>query len=35
MDLQLALGILREGLKLWASKESTKYLDKIVKLEKD
>lgn len=35
MDLQLALGILREGLKLWASKESTKYLDKIVKLEKE
>lgn len=35
MDLQLTLGILKEGLKLWASKESTKYLDQVVKLEKE
>lgn len=35
MDLELALGILKEGLKLWASKESTKYLDRVIKLEKD
>ena len=35
MDLELTLGILKEGLKLWASKESTKYLDRVIKLEKD
>lgn len=35
MELELALGILKEGLKLWASKESTKYLDRVIKLEKD
>ena len=35
MDLELALSILKEGLKLWASKESTKYLDRVISLEKD
>jgi hypothetical protein len=35
MDLKLVLGILKEGLKLWASKESTKYLDRVIKLEKE
>jgi len=35
MSLTLVLGILKEGLKLWGSKESTKYLDKVVKLEKE
>jgi|LakMenE18May11ns_1017448.scaffolds.fasta_scaffold9927949_3 hypothetical protein len=35
MDLNLALGILKEGLTLWNSKESTKYLDRVIKLEKD
>lgn len=35
MELQLVLGILKEGLKLWNSKEASKYLDKVIKLEKD
>lgn len=35
MDLDLVLGILKEGLTLWNNKESTKYLDKVVKLEKE
>jgi hypothetical protein len=35
MDLNLTLGVLKEGLTLWNSKESTKYLDKVIKLEKD
>lgn len=35
MDLDLALGVLKEGLKLWNSKESTKYLDRVLKLEKE
>lgn len=35
MDLALILGVLKEGLKLWNSKEATKYLDKVVSLEKD
>lgn len=35
MDLNLALGILKEGLTLWNSKESSKYLDRVIKLEKE
>jgi hypothetical protein len=35
MDLSLYLGILKEGLKLWNAKEGQKYLDRVVKLEKD
>jgi len=34
MDLTLALGILKEGLKLWNSREATKYLDRVIELEK-
>jgi hypothetical protein len=33
MDLTLALSVLKEGLTLWNSKESTKYLDRLIKLE--
>jgi len=33
MNLELALGVLKEGLKLWNAKEANKYLDKIIKLE--
>ena len=33
MDLALVLGVLKEGLKLWNTKEGTKYLDKMIKLE--
>ena len=35
MDLALILGVLKEGLQLWNSKESTKYIDQVNKLEKD
>jgi len=35
MDLSVILGVLKEGLKLWNTKDSTKYLDRIIKLEKD
>lgn len=35
MELDLLLGVLKEGLKLWNSKDSTKYLDKVMKLEKE
>jgi hypothetical protein len=35
MDLNLALGVLKEGLKLWNSRESNKYLERVIKLEKD
>jgi hypothetical protein len=35
MDFNLALGVLKEGLTLWNSKESTKYLDRLMKLEKE
>jgi hypothetical protein len=35
MELDLALGVLKEGLKLWNSKEATKYLDKVIRLEKE
>lgn len=32
MDLKIILGILEQGLKLWNTKESTKYQDKLIKL---
>lgn len=35
MDLTLILGVLKEGLKLWNAKESVKYLDRVIKLEKE
>jgi hypothetical protein len=35
MDLHLYLGILKEGLKLWNTKEGQKYLDEVIKLEKE
>lgn len=35
MDLALILGVLKEGLKLWNVKEASKYLDKVIKLEKE
>ena len=35
MDLNLALSILKEGLALWNHKESTKYLDRVIKLESE
>jgi len=35
MDLALVLGVLTEGLKLWNTKESVKYIDKVIKLEKE
>ena len=35
MELGLVLGVLKEGLKLWNSKEGTKYLDRVITLEKE
>lgn len=35
MELGLILGVLKEGLKLWNAKEATKYIDKMIKLEKE
>jgi hypothetical protein len=35
MDLALALGILKEGLKLWNNREASKYLDRVITLEKE
>jgi hypothetical protein len=35
MDVKLILGILEQGLKLWNSKEATKYIDKMIKLKKE
>lgn len=35
MDLSLTLGLLKEGLTLWNNKEANKYLDRVIKLEKD
>jgi hypothetical protein len=35
MDLSLILGVLKEGLKLWNTKEGNKYIDKVIKLEKE
>jgi len=34
MNLELALGVLKEGLKLWNAKEAAKYLDRVTELEK-
>lgn len=33
--VQLILGVLEQGLKLWNSHEATKYLDKLIALKKD
>jgi hypothetical protein len=33
VDLKLVLGVLKEGLKLWGTKEATKYIDRVIKLE--
>lgn len=35
MDLTLVLGLLKEGLTLWNDKQATKYLDKVISLEKE
>jgi len=35
MDLTLLLGVLKEGLKLWNDRQATKYLDRVIQLEKD
>lgn len=35
MDWTVIFGVLEQGLKLWNSKESTKYLDKMISLKKD
>ena len=35
MDRTVVFGVLEQGLKLWNSKESTKYLDKMISLKKD
>ena len=35
MDLSLFLGVLKEGLKLWNQKEASKYIDRVIKLEKE
>lgn len=33
MWLDLTLGVLKEGLKLWNDKQATKYLDRVIELE--
>lgn len=33
--VNLLLGVLEQGLKLWNSHESTKYLDKLLKLKRE
>jgi hypothetical protein len=35
MEINLFLGVLKEGLKLWNDRQATKYLDRIIQLEKD
>lgn len=35
MDWTLIFGVLEQSLKLWNSKESSKYLDKMIKLRKE
>jgi|SanBayMetagenome_1026888.scaffolds.fasta_scaffold03898_4 hypothetical protein len=35
MWFDLTLGVLKEGLKLWNDKTATKYLDRVIELEKD
>lgn len=32
---KLIMGVLEQGLKLWNNHESTKYLDKLIKLKKE
>jgi hypothetical protein len=34
MDISLLLGVLKEGLRLWNDRQSTKYLDRVISLEK-
>jgi hypothetical protein len=33
--IAVLFGVLSEGLKLWNSRESTKYLDEVLQLEKE
>lgn len=33
--VEVLFGVLLQGLKLWNSKESAKYLDEVIKLQKD
>lgn len=35
MEWGLALAVLEQGLKLWNTKESRKYLDRVIKLKKE
>lgn len=35
MELKLILGVLEQALKLWNTKESTKYLDRVLKLKEE
>ena len=35
MEWGLALSVLEQGLKLWNTKESRKYLDRVIKLKKE
>lgn len=35
MELNLVLSILKEGLKLWNNQEASKYLDRVISLEKE
>jgi hypothetical protein len=35
VNLQLILGVLKEALKLWNAKEKNKYLNEVLKLEKE
>jgi hypothetical protein len=35
MEINLFLGVLKEGLKLWNDRQATKYLDRIIALEKE
>ena len=34
MSLSLIFGVLKAGLELWNTKEGNKYLDRVIKLEK-
>jgi hypothetical protein len=33
--VEVLFGVLMQGLKLWNNKESTKYLDEVIKLQQD
>jgi len=33
--VEVLFGVLMQGLKLWNHKESTKYLDEVIKLQQD